>query len=237
MMEITSTTTAAGRAPQAAQTGQAAPLGQAAQAGRAAQAAQVAQVQAPRDAFAALGGEDFLRLLIMQLTNQDPLEPTSNEDLIKQMASIRDIEVSTTLADTLRELTEHQRFGSVSSLIGQYVQSRPDDDGQTVSGKVAAVRFGADGSAVLELDDGRQLSADQVEGVETPLRAAQRLIGRMVSGVVQTGLGLTRQVQGVVTAAGQDEAGAGRVYLELDTGDRVFLEDVLEVGPALAGAA
>ncbi len=193
--------------------------------------------QAPRDAFGELGGEDFLKLLIMQLTNQDPLEPTSNEDLIKQMASIRDIEVSTTLADSLRELTEHQRFGSVSSLIGQYVQSRPNEEGDVISGRVAAVRFGADGSAVLELEGGEQLSADDIEGVETPLRAAQRLVGSMISGVVQMGLGLTRQVQGVVTAAGADAENANRIYLELDTGDRVFLEDVSGMGAPVTGAA
>ena len=40
-----------------------------------------------------LGSQDFLKLLVAQLTNQDPLDPTSNQELFQQIASIREIEL------------------------------------------------------------------------------------------------------------------------------------------------
>jgi flagellar basal-body rod modification protein FlgD len=71
--------------------------------------------------FEGLGGDSFFKLLIAQLSNQDPLEPTSNQELLQQISSIRDIELSTSLTNSLRTLTEQQRVGSGAALIGQFV--------------------------------------------------------------------------------------------------------------------
>ncbi len=51
------------------------------------------------NAFDELGSSDFLKLMLTQLTNQDPLEPTGNEELLRQISSIREIELSTTLTE------------------------------------------------------------------------------------------------------------------------------------------
>ncbi len=42
-------------------------------------------------AFAELGSQDFLKLMLTELTNQDPLQPTDNEALLRQISSIRDL--------------------------------------------------------------------------------------------------------------------------------------------------
>ena len=81
------------------------------------------------NAASALSGEDFFKLLIAELTNQDPLEPTSNQDLLNQISSIRDIELSTSLSESLTSLTEQQRFASAGSLIGQFVTASDSGDG------------------------------------------------------------------------------------------------------------
>ena len=81
----------------------------------------------------ALGADDFLKLLITQLSNQNPLEPTSSEELLQQIASIRDIELSTTLTESLKSLTEQQRYGSAAGLIGNYVVGRADSTNPTAA--------------------------------------------------------------------------------------------------------
>ena len=47
---------------------------------------------------------DFLRLLTTQLANQDPLEPTNNEEMLAQMAQFSQLEASTQSSTTLTEI-------------------------------------------------------------------------------------------------------------------------------------
>ncbi len=172
-----------------------------------------------------LSGEDFFKLLIAELTNQDPLEPTSNQDLLNQISSIRDIELSTSLSESLGALTEQQRFSSVSSLIGQFVMADDVGDGTgPVAGVVSAVRFDAAGKATLELSDGTSLSVDQVDSVMTPQGAAENLIGSYVTALDRSDPASPSLVEGYVTSIAQDSA--GRMTLGLDSGETVQLSDV-----------
>ena len=122
---------------------------------------------APRGA-GALGGDDFFQLLIAQLTNQDPLQPTTNQELLQQISSIREIELSSSLTRSLKSLTDQQRFGSASSLIGQFVTGRTAEGQPPASGTVVGVRFGPDGRAILSLDSGAELPLEQLETVVSP---------------------------------------------------------------------
>lgn len=112
--------------------------------------------------------EDFFGLLIAQLQNQDPMKPTDNQALLQQMSMIRQMEQSNTLNKSLEALAGEQRFGAVSGLIGQYVAGHlTDSAGQevTVQGLVLGVTFNRDGSAVLQLHNGKQLPANKVDEV------------------------------------------------------------------------
>jgi len=118
--------------------------------------------------FEDLKSEDFFGLLIAELQNQDPLKPTDNQALLQQMSMIRQMEQSNTLNKSLEALAGEQRFGAVSGLIGQYVAGHlTDSAGQevTVQGLVLGVTFNRDGSAVLQLHNGKQLPANQVDEV------------------------------------------------------------------------
>lgn len=193
----------------------------------------VTSAQASSD-LSDLSSSDFFQLLITELTNQDPLEPTDNQDLLKQIASIRDIELSTSLTDALGRLTGDQRFSSASSLIGQHVTSRVDDQGQTTRGIVLGVRFSESGAPVLQLADGSEVPLDRVELVESQLRAAERLIGQMVSGLSREDDEEPELVEGVVSgvATGAD----GEVIVQLDTGDQLRFRDVLGVATGAEAA-
>jgi len=188
---------------------------------------QPAAAPASANSFSDLGGDDFLKLLITQLTNQDPLAPTSNEDLLRQISSIRDIELSTTLTKSLQQLTGQQDFSSASSLIGQYVTGLPDLDGVVPRGLVAGVRFADGNRPVLLLSSGREIPLEQVSTIEPAIRAAEKLIGESIMGVDSRVPREPQLVEGVVTGVRTDEK--GETLLELDGGADIRLRDVSEI--------
>ncbi len=121
-----------------------------------------------------MDAEDFLQLLIAQLQQQDPMNPMSNEAMVEQMATIRDMEMSYTLTETLKQMTEEQRFAGAAGLIGKYVVGEVEDaEGETATleGVVTGIRFSASGKAILELDTGEVLPLAKMKGVmaEPPL--------------------------------------------------------------------
>ena len=176
---------------------------------------------------AGLGSEDFFKLLITQLMNQDPLEPTDNEGLLRQISSIRDIELSTTLTDSLQRLTGQQRFSSASSLIGRYVTGIPDADGTVANGMVVGIRFATDGQPMLQLASGVEISIDQVATIESAQRAAEMLIGQTIVGVDQRDSSEPELIEGRVTAVRVGDG--GEIMLELDTGEDLRFRDFVGV--------
>lgn len=180
------------------------------------------------NSFSALGSQDFLQLLITQLTNQDPLEPTGNEELLRQISSIRDIELTTTMSESLQGLSDRQSFGSASALIGQYVTSIAGTDGVQQSGLVVGVRFTEGNAAVLQLSNGAEVPMVQVGGVQSPQQAAESLVGQMVRGTDRRNRGEVKEVEGVVSGVQTDSA-TGDVILELDNGNSLRLRDVQTV--------
>ena len=118
--------------------------------------------------FSDLSSEDFFGLLIAQLQSQDPLKPTDNQTLMTQMSTIKQMQTSSQLNQTLTSLAASQRFGGASSLIGQYVSGTVTDSAgnpTTVQGVVLGVHFDPTGSPILELHNGINLPADKVTDV------------------------------------------------------------------------
>lgn len=174
-----------------------------------------------------LGSQDFLKLLLTELTNQDPLEPTDNEALLRQISSIRDLEMSTTMTESIRQLTGQQQIGSASSLIGQFVTGMPDDNGVVASGLVMGVRFADGGRPMLQLSSGAEMPLEQVASVEPAQQAAERLVGAAVIGLDRRTANDPEIVEGVVS--GVSQTSTGEVVLELDTGANLRMRDVLSV--------
>lgn len=53
-----------------------------------------------------LGQADFLRLLTTQLANQDPLNPTDNEEMLAQLAQFSQLEAATDSTVILNEISD-----------------------------------------------------------------------------------------------------------------------------------
>lgn len=128
--------------------------------------------------LSAMKSEDFFRILVTELQQQDPFEPTKTADMIGQVSQIRTIEQSTALNDTLSELTRNQRVGGSSDLIGKYIVASTQTEGgepNIVDGVVTGVSFGPDGAASLELDNGLRVPMSGVTNVMTVEEAEARL--------------------------------------------------------------
>lgn len=116
--------------------------------------------------FDDMKSEDFFGLLIAELQNQDPLNPTDNQQLLSQMSTIRQMEQSSVLNETLLNLAGEQRFGATAGLIGHYVfgtVTSESGNSAEIEGIVIGVEFNDDGEARLELHNGKSLPAESVQ--------------------------------------------------------------------------
>jgi len=104
--------------------------------------------------------EDFLSIMVKELQQQDPFEPTSSKDLINQIGQVSNIQSSMELIQTLKELSLNQKLSAASTLLGKMILGR-SEDGDEVNGLVTAVKREGD-NIYIELDSGQRLSIDNV---------------------------------------------------------------------------
>ena len=181
-----------------------------------------APVQADGNDFSALGSTEFFKLIITDLLNQDPLNPTDNQKLLEQIALIRDIEMNNEMTTSLRSLIDQQRFGSATTLLGRFVEG--NEAAGFATGVVAGVRFDTQGAAILMLDGGAEMPLSNLLTVTSLENLADGLVGQMVTAeVIEDGEPL--EVEGIVTALRSD---SGTLMLELDTGRLVPLASVTD---------
>lgn len=110
-------------------------------------------------AQSALGKDEFLKLLMAQLQNQDPMSPMDNTEFIAQMAQFSSVEQLTNLANAMTTLNSNQqRAAAVSeatSLIGHTVTVTPaasgSEEATPVTGVVTSVKL-ADGWPQIVID-------------------------------------------------------------------------------------
>jgi flagellar basal-body rod modification protein FlgD len=104
--------------------------------------------------------EDFIKMMITQLQNQDPLEPAKNQELLAQMSQIGQLQSATTLQESLKGMVTQNQIGAAAGLIGKTVQGLDGQD-KPVTGLVNSVKVGVDGVS-LELDNGKSLPLSRV---------------------------------------------------------------------------
>ena len=134
-----------------------------------------------------LDTNDFIKLLITQLQNQDPTKPMSNAELLQQVSQIGTLqsqqnlektltdnqnalgdllsENSDSLSATLTGIMLQNQIGSASNMIGKQV-SGLDSTGKNLSGVVTSISV-ASGVVNLELDSGKTLPMGSVTDIST----------------------------------------------------------------------
>ncbi|MBN1809623.1 MAG: flagellar hook capping protein [Planctomycetes bacterium] len=66
-------------------------------------------------------GDEFLQLLVTQLTHQDPLEPLSSEDFMSQLAQFQSLEELMDINARNDQILASQQLAAASALIGKHV--------------------------------------------------------------------------------------------------------------------
>ena len=195
-----------------------------------------------------LDKNDFLRLLITQLRNQNPLQPVDQSEFLSQTAQFTALEQLTNINRTLGEMQSLGGSGSsalsAASLIGRSVRVagrafQLDAGGTTLpftldgpATRVALDVVDADGNLLRRLDTGSRSAGKQElkwDGRDTagkPVAAGSYFYKVTAQGASGASAPLAFAAEGPVT--GVVTAADGRVFYRL--GDTVArLEDVIDV--------
>src|SRR3954467_652243 len=113
-------------------------------------AATASTASSTKKADQALGKDDFLKLMVAQMKNQDPMNPADDKDNIAQMAQFSSLEQITNLANATQELANRMSLTQNVGLLGHAVTYKAAD-GTSASGTVDGLDLAKDGSATLSV--------------------------------------------------------------------------------------
>ncbi len=106
---------------------------------------------------------DYMKLLVAQLQNQNPLEPLDNKDMTAQLAQFSQLQQVENLNTSFGKMLESVQRSYASSLIGREVSFRAtaaDGTIETGTGEVEEVTIGDTGQIILTVDGQRVDLAD-----------------------------------------------------------------------------
>jgi flagellar basal-body rod modification protein FlgD len=112
-----------------------------------------------------LSQQDFLKLLVTQMTSQDPLKPTDAQDLLSQMAQFSTLNANTALQTQLGQMQNLNEFSEAGNLLGKQVMLQVSDTA-TAQGVVSGVD--TSGSVPQIIVNGQSYSLAQVLSVANP---------------------------------------------------------------------
>lgn len=183
-----------------------------------------------------LGKDDFMKLLIAQLQNQDPTNPMKDNEFIAQMAQFSALEQTMNLAKSFERFAEVQQQSQMiqyNSFIGKDIkwhEVEMDENGDLVigadgkavvnegTGTIVSIKF-VEGSVVFTLKDGKELTPGNISevlagmGNSNSLVEASMLIGKTVGYTDEDG---EEQESTVVSVSNKD----GKLEYVLEDGSR-----------------
>ncbi len=120
-----------------------------------------------------LGSDVFLQLMMVQLQNQNPLEPMDNTEFLSQQAMFTQVsslqemnEKMTKYGDALLNANNaSNQLTQATQLVGKDITATdPDDATKTITGKVDSVTYGADGTVTLSVN-GKEIPVGSISQV------------------------------------------------------------------------
>ena len=101
------------------------------------------------NSFQSLTAQDFLNMMVEELKNQDPTNPTDSSQILQEVSQIDAIQSNTQLTTTLQGVQLGQNIATASALIGMTVEGT-DASGNPVSGAVSTASIN-NGGAQLQI--------------------------------------------------------------------------------------
>jgi flagellar basal-body rod modification protein FlgD len=103
-----------------------------------------------------LNGNEFLTLMMVQLTHQDPTNPSDPTQYLSELAQMTSVEQETNTAQSTSQTASAEAVSAAVGLIGKTVSYIDQTTGQTVSGSVQKVSITSQGPT---------LTIDGVDGI------------------------------------------------------------------------
>ena len=126
----------------------------------------------PQLGSTALSGDVFLRLLVAQLRNQDPMNPVDSQAFTTQLVQMQTLEQLQAIADGVRASQEMDAVSQSLSLLGHHVEytapdssSGEDTTPTTLTGLVESVRL--DKGMPMLIVDGKEVQPGAVVAILT----------------------------------------------------------------------
>ena len=88
-----------------------------------------------------MGKDEFLKLLIAQLQNQDPMKPMDDSQFVAQLAQFSSLEQMSNIATASDSSNKSQATTSALAMIGKSVEWANADTGINQTGKVSSISF------------------------------------------------------------------------------------------------
>lgn len=200
----------------------------------------------------ALGQEAFLKLLVAQLQNQDPLNPQENSDFVAQLAQFSSLEQSIGINDRLDQLAlqnQGLQNSQVVALVGKQATVKGNIVTLSGQGSIVPISFALESAAseatvVVRDSAGRSVRTLQV-GARASGTVSVQWNGQDDTGIPQpagpyqvtvtakNGAGgpvsLTQQSTGVVQSVSFDR---GFPVIRLDSGVTAPLGDLIQISPS-----
>ena len=101
------------------------------------------------NSFQSLTAQDFLNMMVEELKNQDPTNPTDSSQILQEVSQIDAIQSNTQLTTTLQGVQLGQSIATASALIGMSVVGT-DGSGNAVNGTVSSASIN-NGAAQLQI--------------------------------------------------------------------------------------
>lgn len=169
------------------------------------------------DAFGEIDLNDFIKLMVTELQNQDPLDPMDNAQILQQMSQIRSIKSNDRLTDTLEAVFLAQNVSTGSGMIGDWVMwLDKEGDAENVVKLIGEVdrvvvengvpKLGV-GNSEIPLTGDRKLQVLS-ESLGTEIQQTMKMIGEKIKATT------------TATAQSPSREVTGRVYqISLENGD------------------
>ncbi len=113
--------------------------------------------------------QSLLKIILTQLTYQDPLKPVDNTEFVSQLAQFSQLQQSQTLNDQISTLLAAQSATQATGLLGRTVDVTSSTAGTaTVSGQVSAITFvSGQPELTVKTADGRTVTGLSLADVTT----------------------------------------------------------------------
>lgn len=95
--------------------------------------------------------ELFLKLLITQLKNQDPMDPLKDQDFVAQLAQFTSLEKLSAIDEKMSTFGSANGNLHAMSMIDRTVTVADVNTGETIEGKVSSVRLIGDNAPAITM--------------------------------------------------------------------------------------